>query len=287
MTCHLCEKSAIGLCRQCYKFYCREHGDGFCSECQQLGWGIEKHTTSHSFLEITAKQGSNAILTSSSSSATLNRESLIEPGATLDKEPGTETGQTPEKEIAADQEKPRPVAAWTTGINTASGQTSPMVGGVDYYRLEEITDPANFISLLPAFGISRVHDVLMLLRGIDIYREGFGVELTMRFGPKMESDTVTPHFHLGPHELMITDDVGTQYTLHGRGGGGGNHEWSQRYVATPALNPEAKTLTITVPRIQFMEHRSSRRSKMQPEQTYLAGPWIITSSIPPREQGIS
>jgi hypothetical protein len=275
MTCHLCEKSAIGLCRQCYKFYCREHGDGFCSECQQLGWGIEKHTTSHSFLEITTKQGSNAILTSSSSSRA------------LDKEQGTETGQTPEKENADVQEKPRPVAAWTAGMNTASGQSSHMVGGVDFYRLEEITDPANFVSLLPAFGISRVHDVLMLLRGIDIYREGFGVELTMRFGPKMESDTATPHLHLGPHELMITDDVGTQYTLHGRGGGGGNHEWSQRYTATPALNPEAKTLTITVQRIQFMEHRSSRRSKMQPEQTYLAGPWIITSSIPSREQGIS
>ncbi len=35
MSCHICANIAIGLCRQCFKFYCQEHGDGFCSSCQQ------------------------------------------------------------------------------------------------------------------------------------------------------------------------------------------------------------------------------------------------------------
>ena len=38
MRCHICENGAIGMCRQCYKFYCPEHGDSFCQKCQQKGW---------------------------------------------------------------------------------------------------------------------------------------------------------------------------------------------------------------------------------------------------------
>ncbi len=44
MACHICGNNAIGLCRQCFKFYCREHGDGFCSSCQQQVWEIERFT---------------------------------------------------------------------------------------------------------------------------------------------------------------------------------------------------------------------------------------------------
>jgi hypothetical protein len=29
MACHICDNNAVGLCRQCFKFYCQEHGDGF------------------------------------------------------------------------------------------------------------------------------------------------------------------------------------------------------------------------------------------------------------------
>lgn len=45
MHCHLCEKAAIGLCRQCYKFYCDTHGDGFCDRCQQKGWSTAQVKT--------------------------------------------------------------------------------------------------------------------------------------------------------------------------------------------------------------------------------------------------
>lgn len=38
MHCHLCENSAIGVCRHCYKFYCATHGEGFCDTCQKKGW---------------------------------------------------------------------------------------------------------------------------------------------------------------------------------------------------------------------------------------------------------
>jgi hypothetical protein len=261
MTCHLCENSAIGLCRQCYKFYCREHGDSFCKECQQMGWTREKSITSHSYSGLTSEQGSRAELTSSSSSETLDKETV------------------------ADQEKARPISAWTAVHNAASGQTANLVG-TNYYKLEEITDPAHFISLLPVFGISRVHDVLILLRGIEIYRETFGFELMMRFGPKAENDAASRHIHLSQHEFSVTDDVDTQYTLYSRGGCGGNQEWSQRYLIMPALNPKAQTLTITLPRLPFIEHHPGRQG-MQPKPTYLNGPWIITSAIPPREESIS
>jgi hypothetical protein len=262
MTCHLCEKSAIGLCRQCYKFYCREHGDGFCSECQQIGWAIEKQTVTYSYQGRDTERSSNPILTTSSSSSTPDKETV------------TEAGESAGKKTEAVQEKPRAAAAWTA--SATGGRSSYSVGGTDYYKIEAITDPANFVCLLPVVGVCRAHDVLMLLRGIDIYRDGFAVELTMRFGPRAESDTVMPHIHPGQHEFTVSDDVGTQYSLHARGGGGGNHESSQRYTATPALNAEAKTLTITVPRLQFMDHRISRRGGTRPEQTYLVGPWIIT-----------
>jgi hypothetical protein len=38
MHCHVCEKGSIGMCRQCYKFYCATHGDGFCEVCKNKGW---------------------------------------------------------------------------------------------------------------------------------------------------------------------------------------------------------------------------------------------------------
>lgn len=38
MHCHLCQEAAIGMCRQCFKFYCSNHGEIFCENCQQKGW---------------------------------------------------------------------------------------------------------------------------------------------------------------------------------------------------------------------------------------------------------
>jgi hypothetical protein len=42
MHCHICEKGAVGMCRQCYKFYCATHGDGFCDTCQKKGWATNQ-----------------------------------------------------------------------------------------------------------------------------------------------------------------------------------------------------------------------------------------------------
>ncbi len=41
MHCHLCAQGAVGMCRQCYKFYCEQHGEGFCDSCQQKGWSLQ------------------------------------------------------------------------------------------------------------------------------------------------------------------------------------------------------------------------------------------------------
>jgi hypothetical protein len=34
MICHVCLKGATGQCKTCAKFYCPEHGDGYCTACQ-------------------------------------------------------------------------------------------------------------------------------------------------------------------------------------------------------------------------------------------------------------
>jgi hypothetical protein len=33
MICHVCEQQAIGQCKSCGKFYCRQHGDVYCVRC--------------------------------------------------------------------------------------------------------------------------------------------------------------------------------------------------------------------------------------------------------------
>jgi hypothetical protein len=35
MICHVCEQQAIGQCKKCGKFYCKEHGDVTCVVCDQ------------------------------------------------------------------------------------------------------------------------------------------------------------------------------------------------------------------------------------------------------------
>ena len=35
MICHVCEQQAIGQCKQCGKFYCKEHGNVTCIVCDQ------------------------------------------------------------------------------------------------------------------------------------------------------------------------------------------------------------------------------------------------------------
>jgi hypothetical protein len=33
MICHVCEEAAIGQCKSCGKFYCKQHGDVYCVRC--------------------------------------------------------------------------------------------------------------------------------------------------------------------------------------------------------------------------------------------------------------
>jgi hypothetical protein len=33
MICHVCDQQAIGQCKSCGKFYCKEHGDVYCVRC--------------------------------------------------------------------------------------------------------------------------------------------------------------------------------------------------------------------------------------------------------------
>ena len=33
MICHVCEQQAIGQCKSCGKFYCKQHGDVYCVRC--------------------------------------------------------------------------------------------------------------------------------------------------------------------------------------------------------------------------------------------------------------
>ena len=33
MICHVCKQQAVGQCKSCGKFYCRQHGDVYCTPC--------------------------------------------------------------------------------------------------------------------------------------------------------------------------------------------------------------------------------------------------------------
>lgn len=250
MYCHLCQNGAIGLCRHCYKFYCREHGDGFCSACQQKGWTIDE-------------SGTGSI---SMGSLTLRPLSQATPS------------ETP-------SETSTPTTPVTSSISRAvrgGSSFSSSTGFIDRNALEDLTDPAHFVGLLPAFGSSKVNDVLMLLKGIECYEAAFRFELIMRFGFDTADDLLS-RGHMSSADLVLSDDVGTNYSLFQRGGGGNNRDWSQHYIVTPALNPPATTLTLQVLRLQVHQHMTSR-SRMRPVESSLVGPWTLTVRLPPHAE---
>lgn len=154
----------------------------------------------------------------------------------------------------------------------------------DQETIDALTEPAKFVGILPTFGASRLNDVLMLFKGIDLYEEAFLFELSISFGS--QSDNSLMHRHIMLHEVTLRDDVGTVYQAQQRGGSGHEREWIERYFVASPLNPAAKQLTLEIPRLQIMEHIFLGRRRMQPGQIFLNGPWIITCAVPPRDERI-
>lgn len=151
---------------------------------------------------------------------------------------------------------------------------------MDQEKLEEFTEPAKFVSLLPVFGSALANDTLMMLKGIELYQEAFSIDLIMHFGSSTDNGAMNRH--MTPTAVTLNDDLGTVYKLHPRNGGGNNREWTQYYIVTPVLNPVAKQLTLQIPRLEVYEHtyRSHGRSN-PPKQSFFNGPWTIRCEIPP------
>ncbi|HEY7269070.1 MAG TPA: hypothetical protein VH951_04515, partial [Dehalococcoidia bacterium] len=42
MRCHICNEPSVGQCTACFKFYCRDHGDGRCQTCVEEGRPAER-----------------------------------------------------------------------------------------------------------------------------------------------------------------------------------------------------------------------------------------------------
>jgi hypothetical protein len=262
MSCHLCKNSAIGLCRQCFKFYCHVHGNGYCSSCQQKGWEEES--------DIKVKGFSYAQIYPTTPS-----------GIPLEALAGsTETAQAEEAEKSEAQE---------TSEVTGSGEQDEGIGAregwmmwMDQEKTEELTEPSKFVSLLPVFGTALANDALMMIKGIELYQEAFNIDLVMHFGSSADNGSM--HRHMTPTEVTLHDDVGTDYKLHPRNGGGSNREWTQHYIVASILNPAARQLTLQIPKLEVHEHTfKSHGGSNLPKRSFLNGPWTIRCAIPPRE----
>lgn len=261
MACHTCGNNAVGLCRQCFKFYCQEHGDAFCSSCQQRGWEMERFTGAIGRdVEGVSTAASLSVTEGPSSVRILNGQ---EPAA-----------EAEGKKAEGDAEK-QPKDRW---------QSAYYHHRPDQERIDDLTEPAKFVGILPTFGANRLNDVLMLFKGIDLYEGAFLFELSISFGS--QSDNSMMHRHPMLHEVTLRDNAGTVYQAHQHSGSGSERDWLQRYFVASPLNRAATQLTLEVPRLQIMEHVFLGRGRMQPGQIFLNGPWIITCAVPPRDERI-
>ncbi len=138
-------------------------------------------------------------------------------------------------------------------------------------------DLDNFVGVLGVGGASRVSDMLLLVKGIELYKAAFSLSIGMRAAESVNLDgRAWPR----PVDVTLTDDLGTSYSLMNRGGGGGfMSEWTHNYAVTPMLDSEAKILKLEIPRIQI-DSGMGRRGNRPPEQMFLAGPWIIELALP-------
>lgn len=112
MHCHLCENSAIGVCRHCYKFYCSEHGDGFCQTCQQKGWSTGESGAlprAAPVVAVSLPKGETGQVSAVAGGMHANAGG---PAQSTPKVSG-EAVYVPAKEAATTEEKPAPAAAST------------------------------------------------------------------------------------------------------------------------------------------------------------------------------
>jgi hypothetical protein len=132
-----------------------------------------------------------------------------------------------------------------------------------------------FVGVVAVAGYAKVSDVLLMVKGIELYQAAFGLNIYMR-----TSDTVQLDGHAFPRlvDTTLTDDLGNSYSLMNRGGGGGwMNEWNHNYAISPALDSAAKELTLSVPRIQF---DSGMMRGNAPAPTALEGNWQIKLTLP-------
>ena len=107
---------------------------------------------------------------------------------------------------------------------------------------EELTSPTNYIGLLPVFESCKARDVLLLLKGLELYQGAFCLDLLWRFTSNGEEGTGFRHM-LHP-QITLRDDGGTVYqAIFTRGSGGGRNQL-QSYIVTPQRCPISRARRI-------------------------------------------
>jgi hypothetical protein len=142
--------------------------------------------------------------------------------------------------------------------------------------LEAVVSFDKFVEVLPVAGHAKSADVLLLVKGIEVFQAAFSLAVNIR-----TSDTVNIDGRSFPRlEVNLTDDLGNNYTTMMRGGSGGMmNDWGFTYACSPALDSAAKELLVSVPRINF---DNGMMRPNAPAPTVLEGNWQIKLALPGR-----
>ncbi|HVX29685.1 MAG TPA: hypothetical protein VHA53_04330 [Nitrolancea sp.] len=133
-------------------------------------------------------------------------------------------------------------------------------------KLPKPTGPApdlgELMRLIPIMERQNVNGVTMTLISLETYEGGFLVhgQFPAKYGERSHENMWMAH-----PTFMITDDIGTDYGWYG------SREDGTRFLGrfSPAPNPAAHELRVTVTHIQWIFHRTQRHELDE-------GPWEFT-----------
>ncbi|HEX5417031.1 MAG TPA: hypothetical protein VFZ25_15315 [Chloroflexota bacterium] len=130
---------------------------------------------------------------------------------------------------------------------------------------------ATLVKVLPVNLEAKQASVVVRVNSLEEYSDGFSLTYSMLSGQPGEPAPV-----LQPDHVAVTDDQGTVYTLSPMGSSTtvGPGLSSGYLTFSPALNPAAKTLTVTVPHALSVGKVTENGSP-----TVVDGPWTVTVNL--------
>ncbi len=133
------------------------------------------------------------------------------------------------------------------------------------------------VAVLPIAQVQEHNGVEMLALALECYTVGFVVTL------QIQSHGAVAFIDFAPAvALDVTDDRGGRYTCQPSGslGEGARNDWQWRlaYRCTPAREPQARTLRLEIPALQWVRPDPVRQRSV-PALT-VTGLWIFTAILP-------